>query len=346
MRTALPLCCTPSVEQALAAFCVVTRLTSSGRAAVSGHHPARVICAMRDRGNIRDVAGLLVTATDKFAAGWMGAGRLLAARNGGLTVTTNQVLAGIGLILVLAVGSQILASSLRIPALIILLPAGFIAGAVTTDVNPQRLFGAAFQPLVSLSVAVILYDAGLGLDLRKLHGYTRSIVTRLIAVGVPVTWGFAAAIAALLLGMSKQAAVLTGAILVVSGPTVVGPLLSLVRPAEQLQRVLIWEGSLIDPIGGILGAVVYSAVLASAHRAVSYQIGEFLASIGVGVAGCHRHRRTVVPAVRHAARGNPRHEQSARLRGRRGRRVRHNTGRLRAHRRGSHGAGGGQHARF
>jgi NhaP-type Na+/H+ or K+/H+ antiporter len=200
-------------------------------------------------------------------------------------VTTNQVLAGIGLILVLAVGSQILTSSLRVPALIILLPAGFIAGAVTTDVNPQRLFGAAFQPLVSLSVAVILYDAGLGLDLRKLHGHTRSIVTRLIAVGVPVTWGFAAAIAALLLGMSKQAAVLTGAILVVSGPTVVGPLLSLVRPAEQLQRVLIWEGSLIDPIGGILGAVVYSAVLASTHRAVGYQIAEFLASIGVGVGG-------------------------------------------------------------
>ena len=75
-------------------------------------------------------------------------------------MTTNQVLAGVGLILVLAVASQVLASRIRIPALIILLPAGFIAGAMTTDVNPQRLLGAAFQPLVSLSVAVILYDAG------------------------------------------------------------------------------------------------------------------------------------------------------------------------------------------
>lgn len=56
-----------------------------------------------------------------------------------MTVTTNQVLAGVGLILVLAVGSQVLASRLRIPALIVLLPAGFVAGAVTTDVNPQRL---------------------------------------------------------------------------------------------------------------------------------------------------------------------------------------------------------------
>ena len=202
-----------------------------------------------------------------------------------MTVTANQVLAGVGLILVLAVGSQVLASRLRVPALIILLPAGFLAGALTTDVNPQRLFGPAFQPLVSLSVAVILYDAGLGLDLRKLHGHTRRIVTRLIVVGVPITLAFAAFFAALLLGMSERAAVMTGAILVVSGPTVVGPLLNFIHPAERLQRVLIWEGSLIDPVGGILGAVVFSAVLATTHEGPGYEIGQFLIGIGTGVAG-------------------------------------------------------------
>jgi NhaP-type Na+/H+ or K+/H+ antiporter len=202
-----------------------------------------------------------------------------------MTVTANQVLAGVGLILVLAVGSQVLASRLRVPALIILLPAGFVAGALTTDVNPQRLFGPAFQPLVSLSVAVILYDAGLGLDLRKLHGHTRRIVTRLIVVGVPITLAFAAFFAALLLGMSERAAVMTGAILVVSGPTVVGPLLNFIHPAERLQRVLIWEGSLIDPVGGILGAVVFSAVLATTHEGPGYEIGQFLIGIGTGVAG-------------------------------------------------------------
>jgi NhaP-type Na+/H+ or K+/H+ antiporter len=181
-------------------------------------------------------------------------------------VTTNQVLLGVGLILVLAVGSQVLASRLRMPAIIVLLPAGFIAGALTTDVNPQLLLGAAFQPLVSLSVAVILYDAGLGLDLRKLRGHTRRVVTRLITLGVTVTWAFGAVFAALLLGMSSGAALMTGAILVVSGPTVVGPLLRFVRPTERLQRVLAWEGSLIDPVGGILGAVVFSAVLAGPIR--------------------------------------------------------------------------------
>ena len=66
-------------------------------------------------------------------------------------MTTNQVLLGVGLIVALAVGSQVLASRLRIPAIILLLPAGFTAGAITTDVNPQQLLGAAFQPLVSLA---------------------------------------------------------------------------------------------------------------------------------------------------------------------------------------------------
>ena len=88
-------------------------------------------------------------------------------------MTTNQVLLGVGLILALAAGSQVLASLLKIPAIIILLPAGFVAGAITLDVNPQHLLGSAFQPLVSLAVAVILYEAGMSLDLRKLHGHTR-----------------------------------------------------------------------------------------------------------------------------------------------------------------------------
>src|ERR1700759_3055320 len=117
-------------------------------------------------------------------------------------VTTAQILIGFGLIILLAVGSQVLASRLRIPALIVLLPAGFTVGALTSDVNPQHLLGASFQPLVSLSVAVILYDAGLSLDMRKLKGHTRKVVIRLIVLGVLITWVIAASLAAPLLGLS------------------------------------------------------------------------------------------------------------------------------------------------
>jgi NhaP-type Na+/H+ or K+/H+ antiporter len=200
-------------------------------------------------------------------------------------LTTNQILTGVGLILALAVGSQVLASRLRIPAIIVLLPVGFVAGALTSDVNPQRLLGPAFEPLVSLSVAVILYDAGLSLDMRKLKGHTRKVVIRLIVLGVLVTTALAASVAAPLLGMSRGAALMLGIILVVSGPTVVGPLLSFVRPTERVQQVLIWEGSLIDPVGGILGALVFHGVVASTRKGPGSQLGQFAASVGVGVAG-------------------------------------------------------------
>src|SRR3974390_1744888 len=200
-------------------------------------------------------------------------------------MSTDQILVGVGLILVLAVGSQVLASRLRIPALIILLPAGLTAGALTTAVTPDRLRGAAFQPLVSLAVAVILYDSGVALEWGKVTGRARRVVPRLVIWGVPVTMAFAAVLAGPLLGMSSGAALMLGAILVVSGPTVVGPLLAFVRPSDRLQRILSWEGSLIDPVGGILGATVFNAVLASTSGGVSHPLERFLLSIVVGVAG-------------------------------------------------------------
>jgi NhaP-type Na+/H+ or K+/H+ antiporter len=110
-------------------------------------------------------------------------------------MSTNQILIGIGLIFVLAVGSQVLASRLRVPALIVMLPAGFVVGALTSDVNPAKLLGPAFQPAVSLAVAVILYDAGLGLDLRKLQGHSRKVVIRLIIVGLVLSFALTTSLA-------------------------------------------------------------------------------------------------------------------------------------------------------
>ena len=136
-------------------------------------------------------------------------------------MTTDQILFGLGLTVALAVASQVLAHQLRIPALIVLLPVGFTAGALTDDINPTALLGPAFQPLVSLSVALILYDAGRGLDFRELK--TRGVVRRLIVFGVPITWAVATLAAVPLLDMSLRAGLMLGAILVVSGPTVVGP---------------------------------------------------------------------------------------------------------------------------
>ena len=200
-------------------------------------------------------------------------------------MTSDQVFIGIGLTLALAVGSQLVGRWLRVPALIILLPVGFVAGWLTDDINPNNLVGSSFQPLVSLAVAVILYDAGLGLDLAKLRGHTRRVVIRLLALGVPVTFVVAALVAQPLFGMSHRSALMIGAILVVSGPTVVGPLLAAVRPTERLRRILTWEGSLIDPVGGLLGAVVFHAVTTSSSGGFADQFGQFVVSVVIGAIG-------------------------------------------------------------
>lgn len=87
----------------------------------------------------------------------------------------------------------------------------------------------AWASLVSLAVAVILYDSGLALEWGKVRGRARRVVPRLVIWGVPITMAFAALLAGRLLGMSAGPGLMTGAILVVSGPTVVGPLLAFVR---------------------------------------------------------------------------------------------------------------------
>ncbi|GGW47586.1 sodium:proton antiporter [Streptomyces lucensis JCM 4490] len=200
-------------------------------------------------------------------------------------MSEDEILLGLGLTVALAVGSQILAHRLRIPALIVLLPAGFTAGALTDVVDPERLIGPDFPALVSLSVALILYDAGLGLDLRHLKGATRTAVLRLLVLGVLLTWGTVMALGPALLGVPAAVASMIGVILVVSGPTVVGPLLEHVGPSEKVRRVLMWEGSLIDPVGGILGAVMFHSIVTGGLQTGHFRVGAFLAGLAVGLLG-------------------------------------------------------------
>ncbi|KJK48887.1 cation:proton antiporter [Streptomyces sp. NRRL F-4428] len=201
-------------------------------------------------------------------------------------MSEDQILLGIALTVALAAFSQILAGRLRVPALILLLPAGFTAGALTDVIHPDNLLGGEFSALVSLSVAVILYDAGVGLDLRHFRGRIRAIVVRLLVVGILVTFLAVGAVSPALFGMSAASAAMTAVILVVSGPTVVGPLLEYVRPTDRLRHILVWEGTLIDPIGGILGALVFHAVSSSqADLGRGYQLGQFAISMACGLAG-------------------------------------------------------------
>jgi NhaP-type Na+/H+ or K+/H+ antiporter len=204
-------------------------------------------------------------------------------------MSADEILLGLGLVLVLAVCSQLLAHRLGLPAIVVLLPAGFVAGIATDDVHPEALLGALYQPFVTLAVSIILFEAGLRLSFGEVALGIRNVVVRLIAVGVVVTWlGVAVAVVLLFNDMSRDVALLIGAILVVSGPTVVLPMLAFIRPTRDVRSLLKWEGVLVDPIGVLLGVLVFHWVQ-SGGAGEGRLPGEALASIGagafVGVAG-------------------------------------------------------------
>src|SRR3954464_11303837 len=199
----------------------------------------------------------------------------------GAMMSTDEILFGLGLVVVLAVGAQLLSRRLGLPAIVLLLPAGFIAGIVTDDVHPDSLLGPLYQPFVSIAVGVILFEAGVGLSLAEIARDVRGAVKRLVLVGIVVSSvAIAGTVALLFGGMNFGVAGLIGAILVVSGPTVVLPLLAFIRPTAQVRSLLKWEGVLVDPIGATLGVLVFLGVQSAGAGGTRWRPGELLVSIG------------------------------------------------------------------
>lgn len=200
-------------------------------------------------------------------------------------MSSSEIFLGLGLLIVLAVGCQVLATRLRLPAIVLLLPVGFIAGNMTDSIDADGLFGDTFTPLVGLAVAVILFDGGLDLRLHDLEGHSQRVVRRLLLWGIPLTWAGATAFTWLALRSSWQTALMIGAILIVSGPTVVAPLLERARPGRRLTAILSWESVTIDPIGAIVAALTFHALSQKAGEPWLFSLGEFGVSVGIGVLG-------------------------------------------------------------
>ncbi|WP_106418178.1 cation:proton antiporter [Salinicola tamaricis] len=195
-------------------------------------------------------------------------------------------LTGIGL---LALICQWLAWQLRLPAILPLLLAGVIAGPITGWLQPDAILGDLLFPLVSLAVAVILFEGSLTLDFRELRGHGRT-VSRLVTWGALITALIGIAAAHLVLGLSWEMSSVLGALLVVTGPTVVLPLLHTLRAREHVSQILRWEGILIDPIGAIGAVLVYEFVAlgvsngAATHTLISFAQTAVI-GFGLGIAG-------------------------------------------------------------
>ncbi len=173
---------------------------------------------------------------------------------------SEYILISLGVIVLLGFGAQWISWRLRIPSILLLLLFGILAGPVLGWLDPDKLLGDVLIPFVSISVAVILFEGGLTLKIDEFKKIGK-VVSLLISLGVLITWTVAALAAHWIFGINMRVAVLLGAVLTVTGPTVIGPILRNIRPKQAVGSILKWEGILIDPIGALLAILVFEVIL-------------------------------------------------------------------------------------
>lgn len=159
-------------------------------------------------------------------------------------------------VVALGVSSQWIAWRLQIPAIILLATAGLVAGPITGLVNPAEDFGELFRPVISLCVAIILFEGGLNLSMSDLK-QARTGVKRLVYLGAPLAWVACTASAYFIGNLSVAVSLVFGAIMVVTGPTVIMPLLRQARLNRRTASYLKWEGIVNDPLGALLAVLVF-----------------------------------------------------------------------------------------
>lgn len=172
----------------------------------------------------------------------------------------HTVMYGLVAIPVIGVLAQVIAYRFNLPAILLLLLSGFIFGPVLSLIDPDIVFGDVFYPLVSLSVALILFEGGLTLKISDLT-HTGKVVRNLISIGYLITCLGCAFFAHVLLGVDVKLSLLLGAVLSVSGPTVITPLVNQIQLKRSVSNVLRWEGITIDPLGATVGVIFVGVLL-------------------------------------------------------------------------------------
>lgn len=199
-------------------------------------------------------------------------------------LTYGQMVLGASLIVAVAAACQVVAPRLRLPALVLLLPAGFVLGILVPGANAQELLGPAFGIVIDLTVALVLFQGALDLGRRRIDRRDWHTVLRLVAIGGPITWAAGAFLGAVLIGFPMQLAALFGAIIAVSGPTVVGPILDTVRPKSRIRNVLTWESVFLDPIGALVAVILFQVIKAGEASDGAQAVLDFLGGFAVAIA--------------------------------------------------------------
>ncbi len=203
----------------------------------------------------------------------------------------------------LGVGSQWLAWRLRLPAIVLMLAAGLIVGPGLGLLNPREQIGDLLQPMIAIAVAIILFEGGFTLDFAKLKDAATG-VRRLVFVGAPLGWLLSSLALHLIAGLGWQASAVFGGIMIVTGPTVIAPLLRQARLAKRPAALLQWEAIVNDPVGALAAVlafeiVVVSQTATSAGEAIWQVCMGIVIATALGLAGglgiAHTFRRGQVP---------------------------------------------------
>ncbi|SLN29237.1 K(+)/H(+) antiporter NhaP [Roseivivax jejudonensis] len=169
-------------------------------------------------------------------------------------------LLGFALVGALGVGAQWLAWRLRMPAIVLMLLAGLIVGPGLGLLDPSRDFGDLLQPMVAIAVAIILFEGGLSLDIHGLRD-AASGVRRLVVLGAPLGWIASAAALHWGAGLTWETSAVFGGIMIVTGPTVIAPLLRQARLRRRPAALLQWEAIVNDPVGALAAVLAFEVVL-------------------------------------------------------------------------------------
>ncbi|SDK17151.1 cation:proton antiporter [Sediminibacillus albus] len=161
---------------------------------------------------------------------------------------------------VLGVGSQWLSWRYRLPAIVVMSVAGLLAGPLFGVINPEKDFGDVYQPIITMAVAIILFEGSLNLHLKDIRGLGRSVF-RIVTLGAFISWILGSLAAYYVAGMSWAVSFVIGALFIVTGPTVILPLLRQSKLKPRPAKILKWEGIIVDPIGALLAVFALEIII-------------------------------------------------------------------------------------
>lgn len=188
-------------------------------------------------------------------------------------------------VLLIGVVIQWLSWWAKLPAILGLLIIGMLLGPVTGYLNPDALLGPLLFDFVSLGVAVVLFEGALTLRFREIrvHG---PVVRNLVTWGAVASWLIMGVGIGAFTELSWSMSMLFAALVVVTGPTVIVPLLRTVRPNQTISNILRWEGILIDPLGALFAVFVFELVVFGGHTHSFLVLAkELFVGAGAGIFG-------------------------------------------------------------